>query len=180
MKGSQFYVLLSVLAVTILGACAPASTGAAGEASQSDLEAVLQAPATLPDGNSVEVAFTLTNHSETGLYVLTWYTPLEGGLFGEIFQIEWNGQPVPYKGPLVMRGDPIPENYVFLAAGASASATVDLADVYDFSEPGEYTISLISPRISDVATSEGEMATSVDDLGPIEIASESVTVEIEE
>lgn len=178
MKGNRFFVLLSILAVTILGACAPASTGAAGEPSQVDLEAVLQAPETLPNGDSVEIAFTLTNHSDTGLYVLTWYTPLEG-IFGEIFHVEHDGRPVPYQGPLVMRGDPIPENYVFLDNGESVAATVDLADVYDFSEPGEYTISFISPRISDLAMSEDEMAASMDELGPIDIASNDVTVEIE-
>lgn len=179
MMRNRFYLLLSILAVTFLGACAPVATGAAGEPSPNDLEAVLQAPETLPNENSVEVVFTLTNHSESGVYVLKWYTPLEG-VFGEIFHVERDGQSIPYEGPLVMRGDPIPEDYVFLDARASVSATVDLADVYDFSEPGEYTIVFISPRISDVATSEDEMVTSVDDLGPVEINSNNVVIDIAE
>jgi hypothetical protein len=122
----------------------------------------------LPNGEAVPVTFTLTNHSPEKLYVLTWYTPLEG-LFGEIFRMARDGQPIAYEGPLVMRGDPLPENYVSLEPGASVSAEVDLATAYDFSQAGEYTIEFVSPRISHVAKTESEFATSVDDLGPVEI-----------
>jgi Tol biopolymer transport system component len=84
-----------------------------------------------------------------------------------------------------MRGDPTSDAYVFLDAGASVSTTVDLAavgetgsPVYDFSEPGKYTINFISPKISHVARSEAELATSVDELGPVQMPSNEVTVEI--
>lgn len=162
----------------LLGACAPASSGATGEPAESDLEAVLQAPSRLSAGEPVEVAFTLINHTATGLYVLKWYTPLEG-IAGEIFHVERDGQPIPYQGLLASRGVPTPEDYVFLEPSGSATAAVDLATVYDISQPGDYTITFISPRISHVATAEDEMATSMDDLGPLEIASESILVEIQ-
>ncbi len=150
---------------------------ATSQPSQINLEAVLQVPNALPDGDCVEVEFTLINNSESGLYVLKWYTPLEG-LGGEIFQVERDGQTIPYEGPLAMRGDPTPDAYVFLDSGASVSATVDLAAAYDFSEPNEYTITFISPRISHVARTEDRMAASVDDLGPVQIPSNRVTVRI--
>ena len=113
------------------------------------------------------------------MYVLKWYTPLEG-VGGEIFRVERDGQPIPYEGPLAMRGDPTPDGYVFVDAGASVSATVDLAafHAYDFSEPGAYTITFISPRISHLAGTEAEMAKTVDDLGPVQITSNRVTVKI--
>ncbi|MGD1992514.1 MAG: hypothetical protein PVI59_04900 [Anaerolineae bacterium] len=178
-RSSACWATLCLLAVSVLGACAPASSGAAGEHTQSDLEAVLQSPSTLSTREPVEVEFTLINHTETGLYVLTWYMPLEG-IAGEIFRVERDGQPIPYEGLLASRGVPTPEDYVFLEPGGSASATVDLATVYDFSEPGQYTIAFISPRISHVATAEDEMAASMDDLGPVEIASDSIVVEIQD
>jgi hypothetical protein len=188
----QFCALFCILTVALaLGACTPESSGAAAEPAETsqppqiDLEAVLQVPTTLPDGDSVELAFTLINHSGTGLYVLKWYTPLEG-LAGEIFRIERDGQPISYAGPLVMRGDPTPDAYVFLDTGASVSATVDLAaagetgiPAYDFSEPGAYIIAFISPRISHVARTGDQMAVSVDDLGPIQMPSNDVVVEIQ-
>jgi peptidyl-Lys metalloendopeptidase len=166
-----------------LAALLNANSGAApGTASQGtpaeiNLEAVLWIPTTLPDGDPVELEFTLTNHSGNGMYVLKWFTPLEG-FGGEIFRVERDGQPIPYKGPLAARGDPTPDAYVFLDAGASVSAMVDLAVAYDFSEPGEYTIAFISPRISHVARTEGEMAASVDDLGPVAMPSNQVSVTI--
>jgi hypothetical protein len=129
MKGNRFFVLLSILAISILGACAPTPSNVTGEPAQTGLEATLQVPEMLPNGDSVELEFMLTNHFETGIYILEWYTPLEG-VVGEIFHVERDGQPISYEGPLVMRGDPIPEQYIFLDAGASASATVDLARVY--------------------------------------------------
>jgi hypothetical protein len=159
------------------------STGA-GQPVDANLEAVIEAPASLPVGEPVEVRSTLTNRSETGLYVLEWYTPLEG-LYGDIFRVERDGEPIPYNGPLVMRGDPTGDDYVYLDPGESASATVDLAAVgendapaYDFSRPGRYTIAFVSPRISHVAESVSDMARSVEDLHAVQIPSEPVAVEI--
>ncbi|MGD2166169.1 MAG: hypothetical protein PVH50_11660, partial [Anaerolineae bacterium] len=148
------------------------------------LEARLQAPELVRSGKSVEVVFTLVNKSEMDLYVLEWYTPLEG-VAGDIFRVERCGEPVPYQGPLVMRADPRSQDYIFLRAGSSVSTTFDLASVgdtgkplYDVSKPGDYVISFISPRISHLATTEREIASSVDDLGPVEIPSNSIVIEV--
>ena len=164
----------------------PGPSGGTSQPSDVDLEAVLEAPASLPQGEPVEVRFTLTNRSETSLYVLRWYTPLEG-LYGDIFRVERDGEPVPYNGPLVMRGDPTGDDYVYLDPGESVSATVDLTAVgendvpaYDFSKPGRYTIAFVSPRNSHVAESVSDMARSVEDLHPVQTPSEPVRVEITE
>lgn len=161
----------------LLGACAPTPTAPAVDPSPVGLNAILEAPSSLPSGEAVKLQFTLTNHSPERLYVLDWYTPLEG-ILGEIFGVERDGQAIPYEGPLVMRGDPLPENYVRLEPGASVSAEVDLATVYDFSQAGEYTVEFLSPRISHVAKTEREFATSVDDLGPVEIPCNSLRLTI--
>lgn len=100
------------------------------------------------------------------------------GIAGEIFHVTYDGMPVPYEGPLVMRGDPIPENYVLLKAGESISNEVDLTPAYDFSQPGDYTITFLSPRISDVALTEADFARTVDDLGPVSMPSDPVHVRI--
>jgi peptidyl-Lys metalloendopeptidase len=134
-------------------------------------------PSRLPSGEMVNLKFTLTNNSEVDLYVLKWYTPLEG-IAGEIFSVERDGQFIRYEGILAMRGDPTPEAYLLLEAGRSASAEVDLATAYDLSPAGEYTIAFLSPKISHVARAKSEMARTVDELGPVEISSNRVTVEI--
>lgn len=121
--------------------------------------------------------FTLTNNSEANPYVLKWHTPLEG-FGGEILCVARDGQPIPYKGPEAERGDPTPDSYVFLEAGASVSATVDLAAAYDFSEAGEYSIGFSSPSMSHVAKTESEMAASLDELGPVVMPSNQASVTI--
>ena len=173
----------TVLAIgLLLGACAPMppvgpTRGPAVEPSPVGLSATLEAPSSLPDGEGVRLTFSLTNRSAERLYVLRWYTPLEG-IFGEIFRVERDGQAIPYEGPLVMRGDPLPENYVLLEPEATVSAQVDLATAYDFSQAGDYTIEFLSPKISHVAKSQEEFAASVDDLGPVEIPCKRISLSI--
>jgi len=181
---NQFCTLFCILTVNLaLGACTLESSSVAvqpaetSQLPQSDLEAILQVPTTLPDGDSVELEFTLINHSETSLYVLKWYTPLEG-LAGEIFRIERDGQVIPYQGILATRVTPPPEAYVLLEPGEALSAEVDLATAYDFSKSGEYTIEFLSPSISHVARTEAEMAKTLNDLGPVQIPSKRVSVTI--
>jgi hypothetical protein len=166
-----------VAVLVMLGACAPTMTGNRVDPPEIELSATLEMPSHLPDGEAVVLRFTLTNNSDVDLYVLKWYTPLEG-IGGEIFNVERDGQVIPYGGILAMRGDPTPEGYLLLEAGQSASAEVDLATAFDFSQPGAYTIEFLSPRISHVARSEAEVARSVDDLGPVVIPSNTVTVKI--
>lgn len=155
----------------------PVSTATSGGSSRSNLEATLWVPATLPDGDAVPLEFTLTNHTEAGLYLLNWFTPFEG-LGGKIFEVKRDGQPIPYRGPEAARADPTPEAYIYLEAGASESTAVDLAQAYDFSEAGEYTIAFLSPRVSHLAKTKDQMATSVDELGPVQIPSNRVTLRI--
>ena len=184
MKGlTQIGLFCAVLTMgLLLSACAPTPTvpavGPTVEPSPVGLSATLEAPSTLPDGKAVRLTFTLTNHSAERLYVLKWYTPLEG-VFGEIFRVARDGQGIPYGGPLVMRGDPLPENYVLLEPEASVSAEVDLAIAYDFSQAGYYTIEFLSPKISDVVKTEAAFVASVDDLGPVEIACNPISLRIE-
>ncbi|MGC9468748.1 MAG: hypothetical protein ACP5HS_09160 [Anaerolineae bacterium] len=141
------------------------------------LSAELAVPSTSLDGDSVPLTFTLTNNADTSVFVLTWFTPLEG-ILNDIFRVTRDGARIDYEGPLVMRGDPRPEDYVPLAAGESVSVEVDLAEVYDFSVPGTYTIEFVSPVFTHVAQCEEEMAQTVDDLGKVPIPSNPVTVTI--
>ena len=154
------------------GAGAPASL-------DSPLVATIEAPESLPTGAVVNVSFTLTNTSSEGLYVLNWFTPLEG-LAGDIFRVRRDGVSLPYRGMQVKRGVPTSESYVWLDAGGSVSAEVDLAEGYDFSQAGEYTIEFRSPRLSHTAATSGDQVNSFDELGEIQIPSNTVTVTIEQ
>jgi hypothetical protein len=157
----------------LTGESQPAEDLTAGE----KLEAELQVPASLPNGDDVKLNFSLTNNSDEPVYLLKWFTPLEG-IGGDIFRIRRDGQLVPYQGILASRSDPTPDAYVFLEAGETVSAEVDLAEAYDFSDDGTYTITFISPRISHLAKTESEMAAKLEALGPVEIPANEVSVTI--
>jgi heat shock protein HslJ len=144
----------------------------------SDLTAQVDVPTSLASGETVQAVFTLTNTSSDGFYVLKWFTPLEG-IAGDIFRVERDGAELAYRGKMVKRGPPIAEDYVWLEAGASVSAEVDLAEGYDFSQAGQYTIQFRSPQISQVAKTETEMADSFEELGMIQIPSNTANVVIE-
>ncbi len=151
------------------------------QAAGGGLRARLEIPQTLPLGEPVKVQFHLVNDSNEDLYVLNWFTPLEG-LGGDIFLVRRDGRTVRYQGPLAERAEPSPEAYSLIAAGEAVWAEVDLtrARAYDFSVPGNYTIRFNSPRLSHIARSEAEMASTYGELEPIQIASNEVTVTIED
>lgn len=147
--------------------------------SETGLRAISEVPQSLPEGETVNLLFFLINDSDGKLYVLNWFTPLEG-LGGEIFRVKRDGVILPYQGPLASRVEPGPDSYTMLEAGEIVSAEVDLSTAYDFSTPGNYTIEFISPRISHIAKTEAEMATTLDELGPVQIPSNKVTLVIGE
>ena len=92
---------------------------------------------------AVTIRYTLTNTAGTAQTVLKWGTPLEG-FNGDIFRVTADGKPVVYTGRVVKRGAPLPEEYVTLAPGGSASADVDLAQAYDISDVGDYSVEFSS------------------------------------
>lgn len=136
----------------------------------------LETAATLMPDEPVELRFTLTNRSAETLWVLTWYTPLEG-LAGEILRVERDGEAVPYRGILADRSDPVGEDYRAIAAGESVSAVVDLTPVYDFSSPGTYRIDFRS-RLHDVARREAERPRPMDRHQPQELECNTVDLDV--
>jgi hypothetical protein len=177
-KGAQGAALGSVLlAALLVGACTWAPTSKTADDPQSGFRASLEVTPQMPTGESTQLRFTPVNESDARLYLLRWYTPLEG-IAGEILIVKHNGKLLPYRGILASRVPPTPDDYVALEAGMSVSVVVDLAEGYDLSEPGEYSVKFLSPRISHVARSEAEMATTMEELGPVQIPAHEITFTI--
>ena len=122
------------------GAAAPAT----------DLHCTLTAPASVAPGQPVPLRFTLANRGGAAVQVLEWGTPLEGW-FAAYVEVSRDGVAVPYRGPMVKRGDPAADEYVRIAAHRVRRAEVDLAQPFDLSAPGVYQV---RPRITlfDVVT----------------------------
>jgi hypothetical protein len=199
---TSFFIFIILLASMYLSACTvpwettPRETGSlnahgaepqppglwagseqGSKAQDTGLSAHLELPERLHVGQEINLKFTLTNESDTPLYFLKWYTPLEG-IAGEIFKITRDGQAVPYEGILASRSFPTIESYILINPGESISTVVDLGTSFDFTEAGTYQIGFLSPRISHIAGSEDEIAQTDADLGPVRILSNPVTLEI--
>jgi hypothetical protein len=124
--------------LTLLAFAAPAAAGGG-------LRCRLEAPASVKAGAPVMLRFTLSNTGAAPVWVLDWNTPFEGqGWFAPYVELTRDGVAVPYRGPTLKRGEPSRDHYFRLAAGASRSASVDLALPFDLSQPGRYRV---QPRL---------------------------------
>ena len=155
----------------------PETLGGWEQSPGNQFKAALAVPEEIPLCSPVELEFMVTNLSDQAVYLLDWYTPLEG-ILGDIFRVIHNGQELEYLGPQVTRMTPLADQYVLIEAGGSKMVVVDLSSVYDFSQVGQYEIAYQSPLISHVVQDPSEFATTLDELGPVEIPSQPVEVEI--
>ena len=109
------------------------------------------------DFNSAEpvrARFELTNHGDVDLYVLKWYTPLEG-LNSDCLKVVRNGtEKVPYDGPKKKRGQPRPEDYVLVPAGGTVTAEVNVSESYAVSTPASYEVELNIPALERLPAAE--------------------------
>jgi len=84
---------------------------------------------------------TITNPSDQPVRVLAWTLP-DSDLQEPLFQLTRDGQPVPYIGPMYKRAQPDASDYVTIAAGATVTRSVNLANFYDMRTTGNYTVEL--------------------------------------
>ena len=71
-------------------------------------------------GTPITINFTLENLLDENLWILKWYTPLEG-MRGEIFQVNCDGKEIPYEGMMAKRGDPDRDSYMHIVPRGSVS-----------------------------------------------------------
>jgi peptidyl-Lys metalloendopeptidase len=88
------------------------------------------------------VSVTYRNMSDQTIKLLTWSTALNGGLTEDLFSVEFLGQQIPYVGIHAKRLAPIDSDYTELAAGQSASASINLLRSYPINFKGEYHIAI--------------------------------------
>ena len=90
----------------------------------------------------VKLRFELANKGDVDLYILKWYTPLEG-LNSDCLKVIRNEKSkVAYDGPMVKRGHPGPEDYLLVPAGETVSADVNVSESYAVSLPADYRVEL--------------------------------------
>lgn len=105
------------------------------------LEGRLVPSADYESDRAVGMGFELTNTGDQDLYVLTWYTPLEG-LHSDCLSVLRDGERLIYDGVLARRGPPTPEDYVLVPARGTVSKSFELSSAYEVSPPGDYDVVL--------------------------------------
>jgi heat shock protein HslJ len=136
--GTQILAFVASTSAALVGEGMPTST-----TPRISLDCTLEMDETYPVGESVNLWFALDNQTDRPLYVLIWYTPLEG-IAGDVFQVTRNGEKLRYQGMLAKRGDPTRDEYVVIEPGETASAQVDLRAGYDLSTPGSYQVQFVT------------------------------------
>lgn len=123
------------------------------------------------------IRFVLTNPSREPVWVLRWNTPFEGWA-GSIFTVTApDGTEIDYTGPMMKRGNPNGEEYVEIPAGSSIDATVNLADVYDLSQPGRYRVQ-VTGEIFDLTTDQASVPRPLAQHQGVELECGEVTLEV--
>ena len=140
------------------------------------LEYSLKAEEQYHVGREVNVEFALKNMTGQTLWVLTWYTPLEG-MKGNIFRVTREGEAVLYTGRMVKRANPSKKDYVCIGPGKSVSATVDLSHGYDLSKPGEYRVEF-NGRIHDMTVEEALLPRKMDLHKGLNLHGDAVTFKL--
>jgi len=107
------------------------------------------------------LTWSLTNESDQPLYVLRWFTPVDG-IEANIFAVTRDGQPVAYVGKLIKRPAPGPEDFLKLEPGESLTVQVDISAAYDLTVKGNYAVRFRGERLVVKESPEGpELRTSV-------------------
>jgi peptidyl-Lys metalloendopeptidase len=112
-------------------------------------------------GGPVVIGFTIENLCSVDVWVLKWYTPLEG-MKGKIFELTCDGVDIPYEGRLMKRGNPEADDYVRLHPGESVHGEFDLASAYSLPVCKECRLKF-KGRIHDVVFNHREVPRRADE-----------------
>lgn len=140
------------------------------------LRYALQAQSSYVQGAPIVIRFRLENLATTDVWVLKWYTPLEG-IKGKIFEVRCDGAEIPYEGRMVKRGNPERDDYVHLAAGDSEQAEFDLAKYYSLPECRECRVKF-KGRIHDFVFDERRLPRTADESHAVDIPGAPVSFSI--
>ncbi len=161
----------AALIATVLWVAMPVSVGAAD--ATGTLRCRLTAPATGRPGEPLMLHFAFTNRGPRALRLLTWNTPLEPGWFAPFVSVTRDGEPLEYRGAMMKRGVPAPDDYLEIGAHKTRQAEIDLALAFDLGRPGRYHV---EPRLvlHDLAPVDPRHARAADARAPQPLACNAV------
>ena len=124
-----FVLLIALLCTSAVGAAPKDGPTVSLSVAQSEFNAA----------QDVLVTVTISNPHKHTVRVLKWFTAAEG-VEEPLFAVTRDGEPVAYLGAHYKRPAATGQDYISLKAGNSISYTVNLAEVYDLSQSGQYEV----------------------------------------
>ena len=167
-----------LLLLTVLGVVACGVAGMQAESRDSKMPRFtycLSAENVQAVGGAAIVEFALNNRSDFGVYVLKWYSPLEG-LLGDIFKLTRNGRELHYAGMMMKRGASAASDYAFVPSKGELVATVDLSQGYRAKDliAGDYEIAFrYGLTVFDWSLTDGNLAKSQNRHRSVEVKASS-------
>jgi hypothetical protein len=113
------------------------------------------------------LGFSIENLSSNDVWILKWYTPLEG-IKGKILEVECDGVAIPYDGRMLKRGRPVETDYVRLVPGKPERAEFDVSQVYSLPVSRACRVRFRG-RIHDVVLDAGPIPRLAEDQRQIDI-----------
>lgn len=142
-------------------------------ASAQSLEVELMLVRDVTSAKSVRIQFELKNDGTQTMQVLRWNTPFEGHR-SWIFDVECEGRPVDYQGPIVKRSNPRQEHYVEVPVGESRIATIDLAAAYALPPSGGSCSARWNGELRDVVEAETAPRVERRALTPTQLSTKTI------
>ena len=127
-------------------------------------------------GKPITINFTLENLQDENLWILKWYTPLEG-IRGEIFQVKCDGKEIPYEGMMAKRGNPDRDSYIHIVPRGSVSEEVDLSSGYNLPISEDCQVDF-KGRIYDILSDEGKLPRRSDEHQGMDITGKFVAFRV--
>lgn len=124
----------------------------------------------------VLIGFSIRNLTSHDIWVLKWYTPLEG-IRGKILEVECDGVSVPYAGMMVKRGNPSVDDYLQLLPGTPVHIDFDLSQSYALPMAKKCKVRFKS-RIYDLVDHFSQVPRTVERHSPVMIGGNEVVFEI--
>jgi len=110
------------------------------------------------DGASpLNLLVSFTNDISRKAHLLKWRTPFDPLEALYSFVVTKNGQQTAYKGPIALRLDPNGDDFLEFYWNQTRSATVDLAEAFDFPEVGRYHVQMVRVLESGVVLTSNMM-----------------------
>lgn len=141
-NGMKFNAITTLGATTVLAATI-ASVFAGAEAAPIVEKANPLRVSMLALGNG-NVEVTVTNTSRKTARIPKWQLP-SAQAESNLFAISRNGEEVRYEGRMIKRTTPTAADFAILRPGQSQRVTLNLAEAYDLSTSGDYTVTFAAP-----------------------------------